>query len=51
MSRGIASEHLAIQVAKHGGLGFFGSAALNFKRISDAIEIIQNSMGNEIRLV
>ncbi len=38
MARGIASEDLVIQVARHGGLGFFGSAGLSIPRISQAID-------------
>jgi len=40
MARGIASEELVIEVAKHGGLGFFGSAGLSISRIRQAIDKI-----------
>ncbi|MEM9337738.1 MAG: PfaD family polyunsaturated fatty acid/polyketide biosynthesis protein, partial [Bacteroidota bacterium] len=47
MAKGIASEDLVIEVARHGGLGFFGSAGLSVSRIADAIDKIKYYLGDE----
>jgi len=44
MARGIASEDLVIEVAKNGGIGFFGSAGLSISRVSEAIDKINNNL-------
>ncbi len=47
MARGIASEKLVIEVARHGGMGFFGSAGLSLQRIEKAIDILNAELGSK----
>ena len=45
MARGIASAELVIQLAKHGMMGFFGSAGLSLRVVEEELKKIERSLG------
>lgn len=47
MANGIASEELVEAVCHAGGLGFFGAAGLDPKRVEKAIDRLQGSLGDK----
>jgi trans-AT polyketide synthase/acyltransferase/oxidoreductase domain-containing protein len=44
MANGIASTHLVIEMARGGGLGFFGAAGLSLPRVEAAIDELQRTL-------
>lgn len=47
MANGIASEELVEAICAAGGLGFFGAAGLDPKRVEKAIDRLQGSLGDK----